>query len=608
MTAHEETSFKAGNLVLYKTYPARVLEAGIKIEIELPDKKILQVRNKDITLLHPGPINSLDLPEEPPKDLREACEILAGETSTLPALAELLYGSFSPAGAWTVYKLIAEGLHLRGTPDAVYVLTGEEYAAEAALRDGKAREKEERTAFIERLRRGEVAEEDRKLLRDLEIYAYGESAGSRILKELGAPAGMEGAHALLIKLGVWDHTINPYIRRFGFKADAPFPPLEAPSGEDRLDLTRLEAFAVDDEGNTDPDDAVCLDGDRLWVHVADVAAAVRPDSEADIHARAQGANLYLPEIKVPMLPPETTDRFGLGIEEVSPALSFGIRLNDDGSLRDYEVKLTLIRVTRLSYALAQEGLKEPPFRDIYAFTSRYNAYRQKNGALSLRLPDVKIRVTSGRVSIRPLPETDSQTMVTDAMLMAGEAAARFALSRELPMPYTSQEAPDGTCATGDLAAMYACRRQMRPSSVRSSPSPHAGLGLDVYCRATSPLRRYLDLVVHQQIRAVLSGGKPLSAEEITNRIGASEAVTGSVSKLERLSNLHWTLVYLKQNPGWTGTGIAVEKRDRGYTFLLPEIGMETRVNLSRKIDLNEEILLKIAGLDIPNLTAHFEPA
>jgi hypothetical protein len=83
--------------------------------------------------------------------------------------------------------------------------------------------------------------------------------------------------------------------------------------EERLDLTGLPAYAIDDEGNLDPDDALSLDGDRLWVHIADVAALVRPGSPADLEARARGATLYLPETTVPMLPAAAVPRMGLGL-------------------------------------------------------------------------------------------------------------------------------------------------------------------------------------------------------------------------------------------------------------------------------------------------------
>ena len=39
------------------------------------------------------------------------------------------------------------------------------------------------------------------------------------------------------------------------------------------------------------------------------------------------------------------------------------------------------------------------------------------------------------------------------------------------------------------------------SQYRSVPAPHSGLGLSTYAQATSPMRRYLDLVVRQQLHA-----------------------------------------------------------------------------------------------------------
>ena len=89
-------------------------------------------------------------------------------------------------------------------------------------------------------------------------------------------------------------------------------------------VNHLAAYAIDDLGNQDPDDALSLEGDRLWVHIADPAALVPPDSEADLEGRARGANIYLPEQTIPMLPPQVTQILGMGLKEVSPALSFGI--------------------------------------------------------------------------------------------------------------------------------------------------------------------------------------------------------------------------------------------------------------------------------------------
>ena len=98
--------------------------------------------------------------------------------------------------------------------------------------------------------------------------------------------------------------------------------------------------------------------------------------------------------------------------------------------------------------------------------------------------------------------------------------------------------------------MYALRRSLRPRQYRSLPGPHGGLGLEAYAQVTSPLRRYLDLVTHQQLRILLRGGEPLDAQGIIERVGAAEAAAAGVRRAERLSREHWTLVYLQQHPQW----------------------------------------------------------
>ena len=146
----------------------------------------------------------------------------------------------------------------------------------------------------------------------------GRRTSSRALRELGRTQSPERAHALLCELGHWNAAVNPYPQRLEVDTRAPQAALPDLSEETRRDLTHLGAFAIDDEGSKDPDDALSWHDNRLWVHVADVAALVPPDSDADLEARARGCNLYLPEDTVPMLPPEATHALGLGLQAVSP--------------------------------------------------------------------------------------------------------------------------------------------------------------------------------------------------------------------------------------------------------------------------------------------------
>src|SRR5258706_386465 len=86
-------------------------------------------------------------------------------------------------------------------------------------------------------------------------------------------------------------------------AEAPDPAAGA-----REDLRSLAAFAVDDPGTFEVDDALSLGrgpgGEpRLFVHISDAAAAIAPGSPLDLQARRRAATVYLPETKGPLLPP-----------------------------------------------------------------------------------------------------------------------------------------------------------------------------------------------------------------------------------------------------------------------------------------------------------------
>ena len=156
-----------------------------------------------------------------------------------------------------------------------------------------------------------------------------------------------------------------------------------------------------------------------------------------------------------------------------------------------------------------------------------------------------------------------------------------------------------------LAASFAYRRLLKRTQMRTAPDRHAGLGLAVYSQVTSPLRRYLDLVAHQQLRAWVTGQPLLGQEEILERIGAADALTGSLRQAERASNRHWTLVHLSRQPGWRGTGVLVESRGGRGTVVLPELAFEAPLHLPQEMELDAAVDLQLSGVDLPSLSAYF---
>lgn len=600
-----QTGVSPNSLLLYKTRPALAVSVKDKVEIETEDGALQKVRVKDVEVIHPGPIKNLAELKPMNGEVEEAWRLLEGSETTLKELAELVHGEYTPASAWSAWIAVSEGLYFTGTPDKIAVKTADEVERTRVERNAKEAETRERAEFIERVKIGKTIPEDGPRLADVERFARGEAQRCRLLADLNMKETPDNAHDLLLKLGRWDENVNPHPRREGVTLTQ--PPFDAPglSAEDRLDLTHLPAYAIDDEESSDPDDAISVDGDMLWVHVADVAAMVAPDSGIDAEARGRGVNLYLPEGVIHMLPHGVTQTLGLGLGETSPTLSIGLKLSANGEITDVRFERAITRVTRLSYEEAETKLADEPFRRMMELAEVFRQRRETNGAVFVETPEVKIRVTGGDVVIRPLPKLKSRNMVMEAMLMAGEAVARYALEYAIPLPFSTQAPPDFEGRPTTLSGMYALRRRMKRSQMKSVPGPHAGLGLPVYAQSTSPLRRYLDLVVHQQIRARLTGSPVIGAEEALNRVGSAEAVIGAARSAERLSNRHWTMVWLMKRPGFRCNAIVVDKRGGRGMALIPEIGLETDVDLPMSADPDSTVTLELSDVDLPRLSTVF---
>ena len=593
-------------LVSYKNRPALIIENSPDLQIELEDGRTQKVRSKDVIAIHPGPVLKITDLVPQSGDEVTAWELLPLAGVTLRELAELVFGGFTPSTAWAAWQLVADGLYFQGTPDCITARSREEVSQKQETRRLRVSEKVAWTAFLTRVANRQVTSEDDRYLSDVEALALGEAKESRVLRELGRNQNPQNAHSLLLDLGHWSNRFNPYPKRFGVPLVAPAVDLPELSKEDRVDLTHLAAFAIDNAWTADPDDALSLEGsNRLWVHVADVAALVLADSPADVEARNRGASLYLPEMTVPMLPAEARDRLALGNHDVSPALSFGLNLDSEGAILGVEIVPSWVKVSRLSYEQAEAMLHHPPIDGLLSLAKNNEARRMRQGAVSIELPEVDIRVEDGKVAFHPLTALNSQTIVREAMLMAGEAVAGYAFKAGIPFAFTTQEATQIPSLPDGLAGMYALRRFMKPGQVKSSPARHAGLGLDLYTQVTSPIRRYQDLIVHQQLRAHIGGHDCSTSEEMLQRLGAAEEMASNMRQVEKLSRLHWTMVCLSETPQWQGEAVIVEMHGSRATAIIPSIGLETHLYCQRSLPLNARVPVVLESVNIPELRAFF---
>ena len=646
-------------LVLYKNHPALVSgRDGDKLIISfLAGGAPQKLREKDLEILHPGPAALSDFSgAAPPADIRSAWELLTGtgEKLKLKELAELIYGAFTPPLALAAAKLLEEGLYFTGTPEAITARPRDLLEEEEKKRGEKQREMEEREAFLRRMRTlansgskdFALNETDRHFLNDVEALARGKTEKSRTLKDLGRPENPQEAHRLLLAAGAWTMWENPHPDRFGLSRSLAknIPPL--PGEEDRLDLRGLPAFAVDNSWSNDPDVAVSLEGPdsqgrlTLWVHVADPASSITPGSPADLEARDRGASLYLPEGSYGMLAPEALPIFALDSRrddrESSRALSFKMLLNPDLSIAETDIFPSLVKVTNMNYeeadaceeaaraGTAQAGtITGAPLDSnsspgeilsrLFSLARQNMERRLDTGAVLIEFAEVHIHVSLGKdppgspvqnrenmVSITPLVPCFSAEMVRECMILAGEGAARWALRNRVAFPFVSQEAGDlPQERLPGLAGAWQLRRCMRPRSLSVKPGVHWGLGLDAYTQVTSPLRRYTDLLAHQQIRSFLRGKPLLNEEELLFRLSIADTSASVAARAERASRNHWTMVYLADKKDRSWEGMVMDRKGSRVTVIINELGLETQLNLRERAEPNDLVSLKCLSVKIP---------
>lgn len=585
-----------------------------------------KVREKDLVVLHNGPVSSLEnllsfSDEKMSSQIEEVYELLQSDSSTenqpltFEEISEYARNAFAADESWAFYSALLNDVHFAlSTEDfkngkIVFIPRSQEEIKQINQKKyEKEHESEIKAAFFERLKSRKLdLPSDAKYMGEVEAFALCKTEKSKVLAEAKIPQTVEKAHQLLIETGIWDITKNPYPTRYGFSFDSAREQLGKMPQEERLVLNDV-AYAIDGENSTDPDDAVSFDGKYLWVHVADPASSVEPDSSIDIAARDRGTTLYIPEGASRMLCESCLEDYALGLKNPSNALSFRIQLDEESQIVDCDVFKTSINVKRLTYAQAEQQKDSSELKVFFELARKNKIRREKNGAVTIQMPEVNIFVDKNtkKVTVEPELKYESNEMVAECMILAGEAVARFAFKNQIPFPFVSQEKPDfpDNIPQG-WAGSFAKIKCMRKRSVGITPAPHAGLGVSFYSQVTSPLRRYGDLIAHQQLRAFIDKRHLLGKDEMLERVAAGDAASIAAKKASRFSDTHWKLVYLLQNPDNEYEGFCIDKRGNDALFLIPQLDMQTTIKNCMQIELNENKMLKIKKVDIPTQTADF---
>ena len=226
----------------------------------------------------------------------------------------------------------------------------------------------------------------------------------------------------------------------------------------------------------------------------------------------------------------------LGANDLSNAISIGFLLNEF-EVSDIQIYLSQIKVTKMSYEEADKEINSnSTLAALNEIAKNHKAYRDGKGAIQLNLPNTDIKLKDKKVHIFPQDDSESRSLVSEMMILAGRVIAEFSVENSISMPYLSQEpgnfSDDIIKNINNLShsKAFEAARGFNRSKLSVKHSLHAGLGLEAYLRVTSPMRRYLDLLVQQQLVRFITKNDLLNETDIKERI---KAVNASVSKINK---------------------------------------------------------------------------
>ena len=388
--------------------------------------------------------------------------------------------------------------------------------------------------------------------------------GARVLRRLGSPErARDVAVALLADRGL-EQGFAPQLEDEARDAI----PAAREAGVERRDLTALATFTVDPATARDFDDAVSAqpegDGIRLWIHIADVAAHVRPGSGLDAEALRRGTSTYVPGTVEPMLPSAlSADACSLAPAVERLAVTVELVVDAAGEPRSVSFYRSRVRSdARLTYDQLDgffAGRATPPVE----IAEPLSLARRAAASLAERRPVAALEVESFEpefefdadgdvVGAHSVPQTEAHKLIEHLMIATNERVAEHCERRRAPTLYRVHEQPDpqrietlveqldslgvptpplperlSPREAGELAgeasrlvAREAKRRghgreaytslvlrSLKQAFYSERNLGHAGLGSPAYSHFTSPIRRYPDLVAHRALLATLGAGE-----------------------------------------------------------------------------------------------------
>lgn len=397
---------------------------------------------------------------------------------------------------------------------------------------------------------------------------------------------------------------------------------------EREDLRHLTTFTIDPDTAKDFDDALSLTKDEdgfyhLGVHIADVSHYVRPGSALDEEARLRCNSTYFPGVCIPMLPSALSENLCSLKPDVNRlTVSVLMSFDPQGTLVNHRITRSVIKsVKRFTYKEAKKVLdgekKNPHLQNLNVMVELCRLLKKKRyerGSIEFALPELVVLVDKDGVPYQTDYVTYDIThqLVEEFMLKANEIVAWDLTERGRNLAYRVHDIPleDNLRDFALLAAVFGFRipdsptpqdlqrlfeeagntsygnylassyiRRMRLAAYSAENIGHYGLSLSHYCHFTSPIRRYIDLVVHRILFEESNDFTYL--QHVANACSEQERVSAKaessvvlLKKLRLLDQMHTKDPYREYN------AIITRVKNFGIYFEIIDLLLEGFIHIS----------------------------
>ena len=378
----------------------------------------------------------------------------------------------------------------------------------------------------------------------------------------------------------------------------------------------VPTFTIDAKKTRDYDDAFSVmewssGGLVIAVHITDLSDFIYPQDTLFKEAEARISSVYSLEESIPMIPDELSSvTFSLKAGEDRKVLSFMFQLSANGNWNLLEVVSRVIRVQKnLSHEEADHLIEEN--RDFWGllnnFCQRSLEQRLENGALNLSRKEFDFDISDPKdIKINALDRNSAANRIIEELAISVNCeTGRIFQEADFPGIYRTQSSYEIIKEITEGTKLSMENIRIEPARLSTIPGKHAGLGCDVYMQATSPIRRFVDLVTQQNLKLLINKQEPVFSEDDMMRWSEEISLRQrKYNRAEREIIKFWKLKYLKQHLGDNFEAKVRKKLANNNTEIeLLELDCVVSAAGLTEFESGEQLLLRIdeVGLEAPKL-------